>query len=100
MRSDPLPSRAGNKPFLSVVMPVHDGAEWIGATLDSLAAEPRDGVEIIVIDSSPSSATAEIVEQYSDRLPLRLLRRPDIKPWQTKTNLGVELATADHVCIL
>jgi len=89
-----------DKPLLSVVMPIHDGVEWIGATLDSLAAEPRDGLEIIVIDSSPTSATADIVERFADRLPLRLLRRTDLGPWQTKTNLGVELATADHACIL
>ena len=87
-------------PFLSVVMPVHDGAEWIEETLESVAAEPTDGVEIIVIDSSQDDATATIVARYADRLPLQLLRRPDVKPWQTKTNMGVELARAEHACIL
>jgi hypothetical protein len=81
-------------------MPIHNGVEWIGATLESLAVEPSDGLEIIVIDSSPTNTTSDIVEQFADRLPLRLLQRSDIKPWQTKTNLGVELATADHICIL
>lgn len=89
-----------NKPFLSVVMPVHSGEEWIEATLESVAAEPTSGIEIIVIDSSPDDATAAIVERYADHLPLQLLRRPDVKPWQTKTNIGVALATADHACIL
>jgi glycosyltransferase involved in cell wall biosynthesis len=88
------------KPFLAVIMPVHDGAKWIEETLDSVAAEPAAGVEVIVIDSSPDDATAAIVERFADRLPLQSLRRPDIKPWQTKTNMGVELASADHVCIL
>jgi glycosyltransferase involved in cell wall biosynthesis len=89
-----------DKPFLSVVMPVHAGAEWIEATLESVAAEPTDGLEILVIDSSPDDATAAIVERYAERLPLQLLRRPDVTPWQTKTNMGVELARADHACIL
>jgi glycosyltransferase involved in cell wall biosynthesis len=88
------------KPFLSVVMPVHDGAEWIAATLDSVAAEPTAGIEFIVIDSSPTDSTAMIVERYADRLPLQLVQRRDVKPWQTKTNMGVELSSADHVCIL
>lgn len=88
------------KPFLSVVMPVHEGAAWIGATLDSLAAEPVGGLEVIVIDSSPTGATSAIVERFADRLPLRLFQRRDLAPWQTKTNWGVELAAADHVCIL
>jgi glycosyltransferase involved in cell wall biosynthesis len=88
------------KPFLSVVMPIHDGAEWIGATLDTVAAEPLAGVEFIVIDSSPTDATAAIVESYEARVPLRLLRRPDVAAWQSKTNIGVDLASAEHVCIL
>lgn len=88
------------KPFLSVVMPVHEGAEWIGATLESLAAEPTDRIEIIVLDSSPTSSTTEIVEQFIDRLPVRLLQRRDLVSWQTKTNFGAQLAEADHVCIL
>lgn len=100
MRSDASPAGATDKPFLSVVMPIHEGAEWIGATLESLTAEPSDGLEIIVIDSSPTSGTSDIVKQFAHRLPLRLLQRSDLKPWQTKTNLGVELATADHACIL
>jgi glycosyltransferase involved in cell wall biosynthesis len=88
------------KPFLSVVMPVHAGAEWIATTLESVAAEPTEGLEIIVIDSSPDDATAAIVERYAERLPLQFLRRSDVKPWQTKTNMGAELASAEHVCIL
>ena len=88
------------QPFLSVVMPVHDGEDWIEATLDSVVAEQTAGIELIVIDSSPDAATATVVERYSGKLPLRLLRRPDVKPWQTKTNMGVELSTAEHVCIL
>jgi glycosyltransferase involved in cell wall biosynthesis len=88
------------KPFLSIVMPIHDGAEWIEATLDSVAAQSVVGLQFIIIDSSPTDATANIVGHYADRLPLLLLRRPDLGPWQTKTNLGVELSSADHVCIL
>lgn len=96
MGSSAAPEEAA--PFLTVVMPVHAGEEWIGATLESI--KPAEGLEIIVIDSSTASGTASIVERFADRLPLRLLRRPDLTPWQIKTNLGVELATAEHVCIL
>ncbi|PBC05136.1 glycosyl transferase [Mesorhizobium sp. WSM3860] len=81
-------------------MPVHQGEAWIAATLDSLAAEPNEDLEIVVIDSSPTSATAATVERFSHRLPVKLLQRRDLGPWQTKTNLGIELAAADHACIL
>lgn len=81
-------------------MPIHAGAKWISATLESIAAGPTEQLEIIVIDSSPDEATSAIVKQYQRRLPIRLEARPDLAPWQTKTNLGIELATADHCCIL
>lgn len=88
------------EPSLSVIMPVHEGAEWIEATLESLVAQPAGSFEIIAIDSSVSPATSEIVQRFSDRLPIRLLRRLDLLPWQVKTNVGVRLASAEHVCIL
>jgi glycosyltransferase involved in cell wall biosynthesis len=100
MGPEPRPDHRTGTAFLSVVMPVHEGSEFIGATLESLAAPPNDDLDVIVVDSSPTSKTADIVEQFASRIPLRLLRREDMKPWQTKTNLGVELATAEHVCIL
>ena len=94
--TDQVPS----KPFLSVIMPVHDGTEWIGAALQSLAAEAADDVELIVIDSSTEIGTSDIVEEYSNCVPLRLFKRTDLGPWQVKTNVGVEISTASHICIL
>jgi hypothetical protein len=87
-------------PFLTVVMPVHCGQRWIEATLDSLAAEATDDIEVIVIDGSPDTGTADIVMRYADRLSLELIARPDLSNWRTKTNFGVERARASHICWL
>ena len=87
------------KPWLSVLMPLHDGAQWIGQTLESVAAQAA-GIEVIAIDSSQDEKTARIVEGFSHRLDLKLLRRPDLKPWTTKTNLAAEMAGADHIAML
>ena len=89
-----------SKPLLSVIMPVHDGTDLIEETLQSLAAEPTDDIEIIVIDSSLGRGTSDIVEEYSTRLPVKLFRRPDLGPWQVKTNAAVELSAANYTCIL
>ena len=85
------------RPWLSVVMPVHCGERWLDASLRSLAAEADDGIEILFIDSSPSPASCEIATRYADRLRLRIMQREDLVKWQSKTNLGVELAEADHI---
>jgi hypothetical protein len=87
------------KPWLSVLMPLHEGAQWIGETLESVATQAA-GIEIIAIDSSPDEKTAKIVESFSHRLDLKLIRRPDLKPWTVKTNLAAEMARADHIVML
>lgn len=88
------------RPWLSVVMPVHEGTGWIAATLDSLAAEADDGVEVIALDSSPDERTFEIMRRYQDRLDLRLDRRPEVKSWTEKTNLAAARARGTHLCML
>jgi hypothetical protein len=100
MQSRRKSSNASVSPFLTVVMPVHCGERWIEATLDSLAAEASDDIEVVVIDGSPDSGTADIVMRYADRVSIELISRPDLSNWRTKTNFGVERARASHVCML
>jgi glycosyltransferase involved in cell wall biosynthesis len=87
-------------PWLSVVMPSLRAERWIDASLASLAAQQMDGIEILIIDGSPTSVTLDIARSYENRLHLRLFERPDLESWQAKTNFGVEAAAAEHVCWL
>jgi glycosyltransferase involved in cell wall biosynthesis len=88
------------EPWLSVIMPTHCGEPWIDASLRSLAAEPLEGIEVLVLDSSPTSATRDIARSYSDRLDLSVFERRDLLMWHAKTNLGVEIARSNHICWL
>jgi glycosyltransferase involved in cell wall biosynthesis len=83
-----------------VIIPSYCGEQWIGASLSSLASEAAEGVEVLLIDSSPTPTTRDIARCYSDRLRLRVIERPDLLSWQTKTNFGVELAESSHICWL
>ena len=87
-------------PFLSLVIPAHCGEQWIGATLDSVAAEAAPDLEVIVVDGSPGGGTADIVRGYASRLSLDLVGRPDLDNWRSKTNFGVARARAPHVAML
>ncbi len=81
-------------------MPSHRGERWIDNALRTLAAEAANGMEILILDSSPTSATADIARQYADRLDVRIFDRPDLVSWPAKTNVGVSLARAEHICWL
>lgn len=81
-------------------MPIHDGARFLPATLESLVSEPTDGIEIIILDSSPDDSCKLIVDRFQSLLPIRYHVRRDVLPWPEKTNLGVEMARAAFVTML
>lgn len=89
-----------SRPWLAVVMPVHHGADWLDATLASVAAERPVGVEILIRDSSTDERSATIAESYIDRLDIRLTRCPEVPSWTAKTNRAVAGARAAHVAML
>lgn len=93
-------SRTGSAPWLTVIIPSYGGEQWIDASLQSLASEATEGVEVLVIDGSPTSVTRDLARNYSDRLRLRVFERCDLLSWQTKTNFGVEIADSSHICWL
>ena len=81
-------------------MPVHNGADFLTATLTSLLQEPMDGVEILLLDSSPDDSCEAIVKQFERRLPILYHVRRDVMPWPEKTNVGVDMARAPFVAML
>jgi len=86
--------------WLSVVIPSYRGEQWIDMALASIARERAPGIEVLLIDSGPSGETRARAAVFADRLRIRILDRPDLSSWQAKTNFGVELAEATHVCWL
>lgn len=88
-------------PWLSVIVPVHDGARFLDATLASAAAQADAGMEFLCYDSGDDGGAARAIgARYADRLDIRWLATPEIKPWTAKTNLGVRQARAAHIVML
>jgi glycosyltransferase involved in cell wall biosynthesis len=85
------------RPWLSVVLPVYRGEEWLDRTLGSVAPDADAGVEILIIDSSPTPDTMAIVKNFADRLTLNIIDPDGIDGCSPKMNLGVARARADHV---
>jgi hypothetical protein len=87
-------------PWLTVIMPTHCGEQWIDASLRSLATEAAEGVEVLVLDSSPTPATLDNCARLSDRLHLCVVERRDLLMWHSKTNFGVQIAESNDICWL
>lgn len=70
---------------LSVIIPTYNRAIELGRCLNSLLLQSKKrGWEAVVIDDGSTDTTADIVKEYTDRLPLRYFR--------FKTNRGVNVA--------
>lgn len=95
-------STAAGRPFVSVIIPAHDGEQTIGSTLDSLALQDYAPVEWIVIDDASRDGTAPIVETwFQTRSPTARLFRHESNQGLSKTlNHGLREARGDLVLIL
>lgn len=55
-----------NNPLtLSIIIPVYNEEDYIGACLDSIAVQTHQPLEVIVVDNNCTDKTIEIAKQYS-----------------------------------
>jgi GT2 family glycosyltransferase len=87
-------------PWLSVLMPVHAGSAWLAETLESVAGEPHDGVELVILDSTPDDSCERIARAYEGQLSIRYRRTPEIVSWTAKTNLAAREARGPYLSML
>src|SRR5712692_6260020 len=95
-----LISKRTERPWLSAIVPSHNGDRWLPEALQSVVDQNDEGIEIVVVDSSDASNSLEIVDRFADRLAIRPYRRTDLASWMEKTNFGVEMARGDWICML
>lgn len=88
-----------DRPWLAAIVP-YNGERWLGSALQSIAVQAEPGIEVIVVDSSDSENSLDIVQGLTDRLPIRLHRRPDLTSWMEKTNFAAAATEADWICML
>ena len=58
--------RSSEEPLVSIVVPVHDGATTLGATLASVLAQSLSDLEVIVVDDGSTDASAAVARGTSD----------------------------------
>lgn len=91
------------QPFVTVCLPVRNGADHIAAQLEGLQAQDYVGPwEVVVADNGSTDETAAVVSAWTDRLPLSLIqagRRPSVNGGRNAAachGRGQLLAFCDH----
>ncbi len=83
-------------PRLSVVVPIHNGALWLGPTLDSIFQQSFQDFEIILIDDASDDDLSGALRPYEDAR-LRVLHLPANVGVAEARNCGVAQARGDYL---
>ena len=83
--------------LVSCVIPVYNGARFVGETLDSVFAQTHNPIEVIVIDDGSTDETPHVVQRYGSRL--KYLRQRN-QGAAAARNKGIEAASGAYICML
>ncbi len=70
-----------NQPLVSVVTPVHNGAEFIAQCIESVLAQSYDNWEYIIVENGSEDETLNIVRQYAVKEPrIKVMTTTELLP--------------------
>jgi glycosyltransferase involved in cell wall biosynthesis len=73
------------QPWLSVISPIYNSERYLQIALDSILLQQDHNIECIAVDGESTDATATILHDYQNKLPLKILNRNRETNWVTKT---------------
>jgi len=85
------------EPLVSVVLPIHNGEEYLSQAIESVLGQDVERLELIVVDDASSDSSARIARGYGDRL--RYLRVPKQPTSIATTNVGMSAARGRYLCV-
>lgn len=85
------------RPLVSVIVPVHNGERYVGAALDSIAAQSYAPLEVIVIDDGSTDRTDRAV--LGRPIAVRYVRQHQQGPAAAR-NRGLQVAGGEVVSFL
>ena len=89
--------RADCGPSISVVIPCHNAAAFLRATIASILGQTEPVLEVIVVDDGSTDDSARIAELFGP--PVRVVRQPN-QGESAARNRGIEAAAGDWVAFL
>lgn len=82
---------------LSIIIPAHNAAEYIAATIQSCLAENSLALEVIVVDDGSTDDTAEIVSAFGSAIVLKKVENGGVS---RARNIGAAMAKGEWLLFL
>ncbi len=88
-------------PKVSVVMPVFNGAQYVGESIESVLAQHNTDLELIVVNDGSTDNSLEIAQAYAAAdARVRVISRENSGRPSFPKNDGIGTARGDYVCFL
>lgn len=86
-----------NKPLVSVLMPVYNGAKFLAATIENILSQSYKNIELIIVDDGSRDSSYSIANQYSlidNRI--KLFTQPHIGAWAAR-NKAFQESSGEYI---
>src|SRR5690606_33116341 len=94
-------SREDAPPLVSVIMPMHDAAAFVGAAIRSVQAQTVQEWELLVVDASSRDDSHAVAERAAAADPrVRVLRNEGPGGAGPTRNVGIEAARGRYIAFL
>jgi glycosyltransferase involved in cell wall biosynthesis len=95
-RSDPSLS-AETRYWVSAIIPVYDGARYLGEAIESVRAQTHRPIQVIVVDDGSSDESARVAQQFGDAVQYIFQEH---RGASAARNRGVEFARGQFLAFL
>lgn len=93
--------KATADPAVSIVMPTHNRADYIGVAVDSVLGQTYTDWELVIVDDGSTDDTRAVVAQYLARDPrIRYVRQEENRGIALSRNHGVAVSRGRYIAML
>lgn len=87
-----------NEKLISVIVPAYNVENYIRRCLDSLVSQTYENLEIIVVNDGSTDRTGEIIEEYTERYPDKVMLYTRENQGQAEArNFGITKASGEYI---